>query len=91
MSTNDRRAQVLFAPEQYQSLESLALRQKRSVGSVVREAVDDLLARQRDDRVAALTIVLAGGDGASEPALGPLTVEQWRVENEDRDRGFDEK
>jgi len=59
MPTLQRRVQVLFDPDKYSALESLARSQKRSVGSVVREAVDDRLQRLTKDRMAAFERLLA--------------------------------
>lgn len=54
MATLQRRVQVLFDPDKYERLESLARSENRSVGSVVRELVDDHLAQAPNERVAAL-------------------------------------
>ncbi|MDR1188862.1 MAG: hypothetical protein LBK95_15685 [Bifidobacteriaceae bacterium] len=75
MSAHDRRAQILFAPEQYEALETLASSQRRSVGSLVREAVDNLVARQRHDRRAAFKAFLTS---ISLDGQTGMTLEQWR-------------
>ena len=60
---------MLFDPEKYDRLESLARSENRSVGSVVRELVDDRLERSVKERVAALERLLASArseDGVEE-------------------------
>lgn len=53
------RTQVLLAPEQLARLKRIAARQRRSVGSVIREAVDRYLEGSPDRRAAAAEAITA--------------------------------
>jgi predicted DNA-binding protein len=50
MSSLSERISVLVSPEQRERLESVAQRQGRSVGAVVRDAIDSYVPRQRRSR-----------------------------------------
>lgn len=58
MSMLDRRLQVLIDEERWARLQREAARRKVSVGTVVREAIDDRYPRDADRRRAALQAVL---------------------------------
>jgi hypothetical protein len=45
----DKRVEVLFEPRDYQRLEEIARRERKSVGSVVREAVAKYVTRPSDE------------------------------------------
>ncbi|WP_168197049.1 ribbon-helix-helix protein, CopG family [Agromyces laixinhei] len=83
MATLDRRVQVLFEPEQYAALEAEAAAAHMSVGALIREAVDERLARRRRDARAALDALWARAD--EQPARGPI---DWAAEKESMERPF---
>jgi hypothetical protein len=60
-----RRVQVLFSDAAYGELEALAREGGCSVSTLIRESVDEMLARGRQSRVAALDRLLASA--ASDP------------------------
>ncbi|MDR0626718.1 MAG: ribbon-helix-helix protein, CopG family [Bifidobacteriaceae bacterium] len=70
MAALERRAQILFTSDQYAELERLARRNGQSVGSIIREAVDERLARPRSAKLAALDRLLASTAGRSEEDPG---------------------
>jgi hypothetical protein len=88
MQTLDRRVQVLFPTEQYQALELLANRERRSVGSVVREAVEKRLSRATHDRRGALARLLASAD---PPGADGLTPDAWRQIKDQAEPLFQDK
>lgn len=67
MSTLDRRVQVLFDPARYAALEAEAAAQRKSVGAVIREAVEERLGRTRATRLEALERLLASADTTGAP------------------------
>ena len=77
MPTFERRVQVLFDPAQYAALEAEAATEHRSVGALIREAVDDRLARRKSDARAALDRLFSSGDEA--PGHGPI---DWAAEKD---------
>lgn len=77
MPTLERRVQVLFDPVQYAELEAEAAVQHKSVGALVREAVDERLARRKRDAQAALGRLFSSGDEA--PGRGPI---DWATEKD---------
>ncbi len=82
MSTLDRRVQVLFDPNQYNALEREASAKGKSVGALIREAVDDRLRASTTSKQDALAQLLARAD--SVPALGPI---DWHAEKTSFERG----
>ena len=74
--------QILFDPAQYAGLEALARSEHRSVASVVRESVDERLARSRTVRQAALERLLTSADAAPD-----ATVADWEAVK----AGFDDR
>ncbi|MDR1426340.1 MAG: ribbon-helix-helix protein, CopG family [Bifidobacteriaceae bacterium] len=87
MAVLERRLQVLIDPERGEQLERLAKAQGKSVAAVVRDAVDDLLARDAAVKQAALERLLKR---AEAPELSPS--EDWPLIKahieEDIHRGF---
>lgn len=69
MSTLDRRVQILFDPARYAGLEAHARAERRSVASVVREAVDERLARSQSVKEAALVRFLDSADPVPDTTL----------------------
>jgi hypothetical protein len=69
MATLERRVQVLFDSEQYAALEAEAAAMHLSVGALIREAVDERLARRRRDARAALDALWASGDAVPTPGV----------------------
>lgn len=67
MATLERRVQVLFDPAQYEELEAEAAATHQSVGALIREAVEDRLARRRRDARAALDALWASADAVPTP------------------------
>lgn len=53
------RTQVLFSPEQLARLKRIAVRDGRSVGSVIREAVDTFVESAPDSRERALQSIMS--------------------------------
>jgi hypothetical protein len=70
MATLDRRVQVLFAPVQYAALEELARSERKSVGAIVRETVDQRLAARRTARQAAFERMIASAREQDQPPMG---------------------
>jgi hypothetical protein len=77
MATLERRVQVLFDPEQYAELEAEAAAVHLSVGALIREAVDERLARRRRSASEALDRLWARADAL--PPTGPV---DWEDEKE---------
>lgn len=68
------RMQLLLEPEQYERLAAVAAGQRRSIASLIRDAIDQVIPAPADDRRVALARILA-----AEPVdMG--TPAQWRVE-----------
>ena len=67
MPTLERRVQVLFDPAEYEQLEALAKKERRSVGAVVRQSVRRTLDDKSEKRRAAYERMLARAD--SHPRL----------------------
>jgi len=58
-----KRVEVLFEPSEYHRLEEMAQAERRSVGSLVREAVERYVLRPaREERHEALEWILSGED-----------------------------
>lgn len=66
MSVLDRRVQILVNPEQYSELEREARRTGRSVASLIRQSIDDLLAGLRSSRASAAERLLRSADPVSD-------------------------
>lgn len=81
MSTLDRRVQVLFDPVQYEALEAEAAARRQSVGSMIREAVDEQLRTRRTSQQEALARLFASADAT--PSYGPI---DWEAEKNSFDR-----
>ncbi len=82
MAERMRRTQVLFPEDEYQRLQRLAQEQRRSVGSLVREAVERCYpGTSRESRIAAARRIAS--------ARLPLPVQDWEEieENLARARG----
>ena len=77
MATFERRVQVLFDPAQYEELEAEAAATHQSVGALIREAVDERLARRRLTAKEALERLWARAD--AHPTTGPI---DWAAEKE---------
>lgn len=77
MATLERRVQVLFDDELYAELEAEAAALHQSVGSLIREAVDERLSRRRRTAMEALERFFASGD--ANPTKGPI---DWEEEKE---------
>jgi uncharacterized protein (DUF1778 family) len=69
----DRRVQVLFSQEQYRALQSAAAAESRSVGSIIREAVDQRAGASAGQRAFEQFIALS--EAAPEAVM---TAEEWR-------------
>ncbi|GAB3794353.1 hypothetical protein GCM10028798_00800 [Humibacter antri] len=83
----EREVQILFDPAQYAALEAEAASENRSVAALVREAVDDWLARRKGDARSALDRLFSSGDEA--PGLGPI---DWAAEKDSYEgRGEDRR
>ena len=67
MASLERRVQVLFERAQYEALEAEAAAVHQSVGALIREAVDDRLARRRRDARTALDALWASADAVPTP------------------------
>jgi hypothetical protein len=68
MATLERRVPILFDSRQYDSLRQLAQAEGRSVGSIVREAVDlRLSARQTQRRSVAERLIAGARDQRQDP------------------------
>jgi predicted transcriptional regulator len=52
VATLERRVPVLFDPRQYDALQQLAQAERRSIGSIIREAVDQRLSARQSQRQA---------------------------------------
>jgi hypothetical protein len=81
MATLERRVPVLFEPDQYAALLHLARAEGRSVGAVVREAVDQRLSTRRDGRRAVAEQLIA----SARRQTGQAPMEPW----EDVKAGFE--
>lgn len=68
MSKLERRAQILFAEDEYRSLEREARERGVSVGALVRDAVTQVYGTERDRRRAA---------GERLLAAEPMPVDDW--------------
>jgi hypothetical protein len=68
MAVLERRVQVLFHPERYKQLEALAHAEGKSVGAIVRDSVEERLARTQASKRAALARLLSAADG-EDPEL----------------------
>ncbi|MDR0593965.1 MAG: hypothetical protein LBG60_12055 [Bifidobacteriaceae bacterium] len=87
MAVLERRVQVLFDPDRYRLLETMAKRTGSSVGALVRNAVDAMvearLADDRSARLAALERLWASGDAAPHPA-----PTDWEAVKDSFERSF---
>lgn len=83
MATLDRRVQVLFDPARYAALEAEAAAERQSVAAVIREAVDERLARNNASRREALERLFARAD--EQPDSGPI---DWAEEKESFEREY---
>ncbi|MFD4422481.1 ribbon-helix-helix protein, CopG family [Agromyces sp. NPDC058484] len=81
MATLERRVQVLFDAERYAELEAEAAASRQSVGALIREAVDDRLARRRRTAREALAELWASAD--ARPTRGAI---DWSAEKGDFER-----
>jgi hypothetical protein len=70
----DRRVQVLFSADQYEALKRLARAESRSVGAVIREAVDTRLDPDRAKRMAAWERLMERAKAHPTPA-----IEDWEA------------
>jgi hypothetical protein len=78
MQTLDRRVQVLFDADRYAALEEWAITEKRSVGSLIRDAVDASLAARVPGRRAAFMRLMQQVEEHSD--LGPPpTLAEWQA------------
>jgi hypothetical protein len=75
MPVLERRVEVLFDPEVYERVEQLAAREGRSVGSVIRNAVDARLKEQDEARLAAIESIRRRAALDDGPAM---TLEEWQ-------------
>jgi hypothetical protein len=69
VATLERRVQVLFDPVAYESLRQLAASEGRSVGSVVREVVDQRLSSRRGGRRELAEQLLASARGQDQAPM----------------------
>ena len=81
MPVLERHVHVLFDPEDYDALESLARQEKRSVGSIIRDSVRRVIAHPANQRQAALERLFARADAAPSRPL-----EDWAVVKESFER-----
>jgi hypothetical protein len=81
----ERRVQVLFDQASYDCLAAAAKQEGRSVGSLVREAVDESLRQRSNGKRAALTRLLSIGDrsNTAQPEAPPLTLKSWLATKND--------
>ncbi|MDR2929477.1 MAG: hypothetical protein LBV06_01000 [Propionibacteriaceae bacterium] len=86
MSTLERRVQVLFDPVEYDQLEALAQRERRSVGAVIRESVRRTLATPTATRQAALSRLLSRADTDPGEPVGDWSVVKAGFERDDLQR-----
>jgi len=70
MAVLDRRVPVLFDPERYVALERLAREERKSIGAVIRDAVDERLARSQAGREAAWRRLLERADAHPGSPVG---------------------
>jgi hypothetical protein len=82
MAVLERRVQVLFQVEQYESLRLLAEREGQSVGALVRSLVEERLSATTGQRREALQRLFASWDEAPSP------VENWEKVKESFDEGW---
>lgn len=71
MREPDRRIRVLLDPDRLTELRAESAATGRSVGSLIRDAVDTALDRRRPDAAAALERFFASGDETADPAVIP--------------------
>lgn len=83
MATLERRVQVLFDPSQYAALEAEAAERHQSVGSLIREAVDERLRTRRTSQQEALARLFARAD--AHPTPGPI---DWEEEKDLMEREY---
>jgi hypothetical protein len=85
MQVLDRRVQVLFDQDSYDRLTTAAAQQSRSVGSLVRAAVDEALRTGLDRRREAFDRLMerADQDGAASGEVPPFTLEEWMATKND--------
>jgi hypothetical protein len=60
MAVLERRVAILFDPQQYDALRKVAQSEGRSVGSIIREAVDQRLSARENHRRAVAERLIAG-------------------------------
>jgi hypothetical protein len=82
MATLERRVQVLFDAERYAELEAEATASHQSVGALIREAVDDRLARRRRSAREALDQLWASADARPTPGAIDWSTEKSAFERE---------
>ena len=70
MPTLERRVQVLFDPDEYARLESMARQEQRSVASIIRESVRRTLAQPVSSRQVALERLLVRADASPAQPVG---------------------
>jgi hypothetical protein len=81
MAVLDRRVPVLFDPERYAALERLAREERKSVGAVIRDAVDERLDRKKVTRGAAWRRLLERADARPSVPVG-----DWEAVKDDFER-----
>ena len=69
MSVLERRVPVLFDPEKYAALEQVARSENKSVGAVIRDAVDEKLARRSSASTAVVKAMFQRADAHPVPAI----------------------
>lgn len=79
MATLEKRVQVLFDPAQYERIAAEARSLRVSVGALIRETMDERLARRRADAQAALQQLWERADANPGPSYSP---EQWETEKD---------
>ncbi|MDR1117761.1 MAG: hypothetical protein LBL01_00470 [Bifidobacteriaceae bacterium] len=83
----ERRVQVLFSKEQYRALKACAVAESRSVGSLIRDAVEKRVGDGADTRQRAFDTFLALADSAPDATM---TEEEWRrVKHQGQDLVFE--
>ena len=86
MATLERRVQVLFNPAQYAALEEEAATLGQSVGSLIRESVDERLRRRRVSHREAVELLL----GSAEANRGEKPID-WAGEKYALDDDFESR
>lgn len=86
----DKRVEVLFEPRDYQRLEEIARRERKSVGSLVREAVAKYVTRpSNEEREVAWERLLSMNTGIDWGSPEELREEYARTKYESIVKGMD--